>query len=111
MSLKLSASEGLSGVNALNGIAYAGISTTLINKTIENREFCIALSSGLTITLPASPQPGWEVGVGVGGEFTDTIIERNGNNIMNVAENMTIDVEYLNVNLIYVDNTYGWKVI
>ena len=111
MSLKLSASEGLSGVNALNGIAYAGITTTAVDKTIENREFCVAVGAGLSITLPTSPQPGWEVGVGVGGVFTDTFVLRNGSNIMGESEDFQIDVEHINVNFLYIDSTYGWKVI
>ena len=53
----------------------------------------------------------WLVGVGIAGTFTDTIVGRNGSNIMGVGENMTIDVAYLNVSFLYVDSTIGWKVI
>jgi hypothetical protein len=95
--------------------AFTAISTTDINKTIVNREFTSAVGVGttadITITLPASPQPGWLVGVGVAGTFTDTIVARNGSNIMGVSEDMTIDVAHLNVSFLYVDSTIGWKVI
>ena len=95
--------------------AFTAISTTDINKTIVNREFTSAVGVGttadITITLPASPQPGWLVGVGIAGTFTDTIVARNGSNIMGLSENMTIDVAYLNVSFLYVDSTIGWKVI
>ena len=95
--------------------AFTAISTTPINKTIVNREFTsvigIGTTAGVTVTLPASPQPGWLAGVGIAGTFTDTIVGRNGSNIMGVGENMTIDVAYLNVSFLYVDNTIGWKVI
>ena len=73
--------------------------------------FVNTTSGAITVTLPASPQPGWLVGVGIAGTFTDTIVARNGSNIMGVSENMTIDVAYLNVSFLYVDNTIGWKVI
>lgn len=95
--------------------AFTAISTTPINKTIVNREFTtvigIGTTAGVTVTLPASPQPGWLAGVGIAGTFTDTIVGRNGSNIMGVGENMTIDVANLNVSFLYVDSTIGWKVI
>ena len=97
--------------------AYTAITTTSINKTIVNREFCTVVTSsastslGLTITLPASPQPGWLCGVGIGGTFLDTEIGRNGSNIMNLSEDFKIDVAHINVSFLYVDNTYGWKVV
>ena len=97
--------------------AYTAITTTSINKTIVNREFCTVVTSsastalGLTITLPASPQPGWLCGVGIGGTFLDTEIGRNGSNIMNLSEDFKIDVAHMNVSFLYIDNTYGWKVV
>jgi len=97
--------------------AYTAITTTSINKTIVNREFCTVVTSsastalGLTITLPASPQPGWLCGVGIGGTFLDTEVGRNGSNIMNLSEDFKIDVAHINVSFLYIDNTYGWKVV
>ena len=95
--------------------AFTAISTTPINKTIVNREFTsvigIGTTAGVTVTLPASPQPGWLAGVGIAGTFTDTIVGRNGSNIMGLSEDMTIDVAHLNVSFLYVDSTIGWKVI
>ncbi len=97
--------------------AFTAITTTTINKTIVNREFCTVITSsastalGLTVTLPASPQPGWLCGVGIGGTFLDTEVGRNGSNIMNLSEDFKIDVAYINVSFLYVDNTYGWKVV
>ena len=97
--------------------AYTAITTTSINKTIVNREFCTVVTSsastalGLTITLPASPQPGWLCGVGIGGTFLDTEVGRNGSNIMNLSEDFKIDVAHMNVSFLYIDNTYGWKVV
>ena len=95
--------------------ALTAITTTTINKTIVNREYCTAIgigtTAGITITLPASPQPGWLCGVGVGGTFLDTVVGRNGSNIMNLSEDFIINVAYLNVSFLYIDNVYGWKVI
>lgn len=94
--------------------AYNSISTTAINKTLVNRELCTVLGigtiAGLTITLPATPSSGWEVGVAIGGSFTDTVIGRNGSNIMGYAENLTVDKAYATLRFVYTDTTGGWRI-
>lgn len=87
------------------------VTTTAISKTLANHERCTVTASGQTITLPASPQPGWEVTIIIAGTFTDTIIARNSENIMSLAENMTIDRGNVAVTLFYVDATRGWRII
>jgi hypothetical protein len=86
------------------------ITTTAINKTLAVGEFCTATAAGLTITLPASPAAGWKVAIGVLG-FVNTIIARNSQNIMGLAENMTIDKANVTVTLQFVDATRGWKIV
>ena len=85
------------------------ITTTAVNKTLVNREFCTVTASGRTITLPASPSAGWEVVISVE-NFVDTIIGRNSTNIMGTADDVIIDAEYSTVNLVYVDATRGWRI-
>jgi hypothetical protein len=87
------------------------ITTTAISKTLINRERCTVTAAGLTITLPASPSVGSEVAITVAGTFTDTVIARNGVNIMNLAENMTINRPNATVTFYYVDATRGWRII
>jgi len=87
------------------------VTTTAISKTLANHERCTVTASGQTITLPASPQPGWEVTIAIAGTFTDTIVARNSANIMSLAENMTIDQGNVAVTLFYVDATRGWRII
>ena len=95
--------------------AYNAISTTSTNKTIVNREYCTAVTgvagtnANITITLPSSPQSGWEVGVAVGGTFLDTVIARNGSNIMGLSEDMTLNKEYIAIQLVYIDTHVGWR--
>jgi hypothetical protein len=62
------------------------------------------------MTLPASPAAGNEVAIQVG-DFTDTVIGRNSQNIMGLAEDMTIDVANVTVNLFFTDATRGWRVV
>ncbi len=66
-------------------------------------------TAGQTITLPASPTIGQRVLVTVE-NFTDTVIGRNGSNIMSSGTDMTLDKEYLSVQFIYTNSTVGWVI-
>jgi hypothetical protein len=109
----------ISGTNVIDNdrnLVNAGrIYTTVSNnqttsKTLGNREFVSVVGAGLTMTLPASPAAGNEVAIQVG-NFTNTVIGRNSQNIMGLAENMTIDVADVTVNLFFTDATRGWRVV
>ena len=96
-----------------NASSTYGYTTTItaVSKTLANRERCTVTASGLTITLPATPTAGAEVAVTVVGVITNTIIARNGQNIMSLAEDFTIDRADVTVTLYYVDATRGWRII
>ena len=64
-------------------------------------------TAGRTITLPASPVIGQRVLVTVG-NFDDTVIGRNGSNIMSSASDMTLDQIHLSLQFIYTNATVGW---
>ena len=83
---------------------------TATGKTLINREYCTVTAAGQTITLPATPTEGDEVGIQVG-NFTDTTVARNGSNIMGLAEDFDMDIAYLAVQLVYIDATQGWRFI
>ena len=87
------------------------ITTTAISKTLVNRERCTVTAASQTITLPTSPAVGSEVTVTIGDTFVDTIVARNGSNIMSLAEDITLDKAYVSVTLYYVDATRGWRII
>jgi hypothetical protein len=101
--------------NDKNLVNAGRIYTTVSNnqttsKTLGNREFVSVVGAGLTMTLPASPAAGNEVAIQVG-TFTDTVIGRNSQNIMGLAEDMTIDVANRTVNLFFTDSTRGWRIV
>jgi hypothetical protein len=64
-------------------------------------------AAGRTITLPASPTIGQRVLVTVG-NFTNTVVARNGSKIMSSASDFTMDAAYLSIQFIYTDATQGW---
>jgi len=104
--LKIFAEDLDGALEDLDGVT----TTTAVNKNLVVSEFCTVTSAGVTVTLPASPAAGARVAVGVL-NFVNTVIARNSQNIMGLAENLTIDVENVTVSLRFVDATRGWKII
>lgn len=66
------------------------------------------LTASLTLSLPASPNPGDWVIVQNSSGTTTAVIGRNGRNIMSLAEDMTIDASFVSLTLTYADATRGW---
>lgn len=65
-------------------------------------------TASLTLTLPASPTAGdWVAFSNRSGTLT-SVIARNGQNIMGLAENMTIDNLDAGMTLTFADATRGW---
>lgn len=92
------------------GDAIPVYTTTSTSKTLVVNERCFVDTATQTLTLPASPSAGDLVGIQVG-NFTDTVVARNGSNIMALAEDLTIDTAYLSITLVYVDASNGWRII
>jgi len=87
------------------------ITTTTVNKTLDNFEYCIVPTSGgtgITLTLPRG-FVGNKVKISVF-DKTNVIIDRNGEKIMNLDDNLTINLQYATIEFVYVDNTIGWRI-
>jgi len=114
----MSAYQAVAGMSAYQTVAGMSgyltiytITTTATSKTLANRERCTITATGQTITLPATPSAGFEVSITNASGGIDTIIDRNGSQIMSLAENMTLDKQDVTVSLYYVDATRGWRII
>ena len=71
-------------------------------------------SSAVTVTLPANPQVGSKVIIADAEGTFDTnnvTLGRNGENIQNVADDMTLDVKDKIYTIIYRNSSYGWRVL
>jgi hypothetical protein len=65
-------------------------------------------SAGITLTLPASPSSGDQIGIAdVAGDNTH-IIAANGNNIMSDSADLTWDIAYKNNVIVYTGASLGW---
>jgi hypothetical protein len=69
------------------------------------------LYATLTLTLAASPTVGDIVGVSNLSGTVTAVIGRNGNKIMNLSEDMTVDVLNDGFTLVYTGATYGWVLL
>jgi hypothetical protein len=81
------------------------VTATSLTATVNTHVYVSAATQ--TITLPASPTIGQRVLITVG-NFADTVIGRNGSNIMSSGTDFTMDAAYLSIQFIYTDATQGW---
>ena len=120
----------LSGVITPTNITTASNTQTLTNKTLTSPTITTpvvtqnvqvistntnavasrtyVLTASLTLTLPATPTAGDWVTVQNSSGTTTAVIARNGSNIMSLAENLTLDADFVSVTLVYADATRGW---
>jgi len=89
---------------------------TLVSVNIESGEGYIVntSSSSVTLTLPASPVAGDQIGVSdydSGFSTNNCILSRNGNKIMGLSEDFVCDVDNMSIMLVYADTTQGWKIL
>ena len=69
------------------------------------------LTASLTLTLPASPTTGAQIAVSNLSGTTTAVIGRNGEKIMNLSEDMTVDVVGAGLTLVYSGASYGWVIL
>jgi hypothetical protein len=103
-----------------NGTQWTGLgggnpwqsTSTSITIAANDRYFVDTTTGAKTITLPASPQTGDQVSILDLASTFDTnncTIDRNGNKIMGLTENLILNVEDEAIQLVYTGATYGWK--
>lgn len=91
--------------NIRENLSYINTSTT----AVSGRGYLI--DSNIVLTLPASPSAGDRVFAQTYGSYLTASIARNGQNIMGLAQDMTLDIAYARVELVYLDSTRGWVLI
>lgn len=102
--------QGIQGPQGESGKPWTAATNVSSNITLEAGTLYSTITSGLVLTLPASPATGTMVGVAVG-PYTDTIIHRNSQSIMGLGENMVIDVPNVAVTLVFTGSPWGWKIV
>lgn len=83
---------------------------TAASRTTKDMDDNVVTAAGVTITAPANAPAGAEFTISTG-EFTDTVVDGNGQNIMGVAETMTINRKNTVVTLRKHNTVKGWVLI
>ena len=91
--------------NIRENLAYINTSTT----AVAGRGYL--LDANIVLTLPSSPTAGDRVFAQTYGSYLTASIGRGGQNIMGLAQDMTLDVAYARVELVYLDATRGWVIV
>jgi hypothetical protein len=104
-------SNGTTVSYATPGFTYS-IITGATNAVAGNGYFANTSAAAFSVTLPASPTIGTSI------QFIDAAgtwqaknltILRNGSNIMGVADDLALNINYSAVTLVYSDTTLGWR--
>ena len=95
--------------NSINFTNY-NITTTSVDKDLSKFEYCTVTLGGVTLTLPEDPSVGDKVIIGIGGNYVDTVVERNDSNIMGSTDDITIDIGYVTLTFIYINDALGWRI-
>ena len=88
--------------------------STALTVAANDRYFIDTTAGAQTVTLPASPLVGDQISViDLAGTFdtNNVTIGRNGNNIMGLAQDLTVAQENAGIALVYTGATNGWKLI
>ena len=94
------------------GVVTREVNSTF-NATVNDRILADSSSAGFTITLPASTTLLLNdtiqiIDIANNAATNNITVDRNGSEINNAADNLTIDVSGAIVTLIYSGSTYGW---
>jgi hypothetical protein len=107
------------GDHSTAGYALAG-DLGAVDTTVRTANFtavagkqyiCNTSGGAFTLTLPSTPSAGDIVGFA---DYTGTFatanltVARNGSNILGLAQDLTVDINWAAIELVYIDGTEGW---
>lgn len=98
----------------LTGAKTAKVTLVYGATNAQPNDVLVCQNGGFTITLPATPTERDTIQIiDATGVFqsSNVIVARNGEKIQNLAENMSLDMNYASVILEYSGADYGWLII
>lgn len=103
------------GSGTLTWATPSTITTSIVSGTtqtaVQNYRYVLANASASTLTLPSSPTLGDTVYLVVANDLLTNIVARNGQKIMSLDQDMTINSSNAAFGLLYTNSTLGWRVI
>ena len=104
-------STGPQGVQGPSGLPVLVIETATAVTGVANTHHALTNVAASTVTLPGAPVAGNTLIVTPANALASNIIARNGNNIMSLAQDMTLDNPNASATLRYINSTVGWRLI
>ena len=98
-------------ISAGGGLTVVIVSAATQAAVSGNQYVMTYTPTASVITLPASPSVGNTVAVSNFTGRTDLLVARNGSNIMQLAQDMTIDSTSVTVTFKYISATIGWALV
>ncbi len=95
-------------VNAQTATTVAVVSGTSQTATAGSH-YVLTNVAATTVTLPASPASADTVWITVANDLATNVIARNGNTIMGLSEDMTLNSAYASVQLRYINSS--WRIV
>jgi hypothetical protein len=93
------------------GLPKINIVTGTSVTAIAGQHYILTNGAATTITLPAAPVENDTVYVSVNTNTTNNVINRNGNKIQALSENLNLDLAYTSVQLRFANTGVGWVII
>ena len=111
-------SKTLADIDSTQTLTNKTLTTPVISKAVTLIASPVtAVKSGVyvftgstTLTLPASPATGDTVSVVNRSGTTTPIVARNGQNIMGLGQDLTLDKDGSSFTLVYTDSSNGWVI-
>lgn len=101
---------GSQGIKGPAGLSYTS-AINVSSNTATVTEVLYILTANATLTLPATPSNFDYVGVTNLSGFANSLVARNGEKIMGLTEDLTIDVANGGFSLFYSGSTVGWIIL
>lgn len=84
------------------------------NITAAANDRIVCTTGGFTVTLPANPTVNDSVQIiDATGAFgsSNVVVGRNGQEIQNLAEDLTLNINNTAITLVYTGTSYGWLIV
>ena len=96
-----------------SGVTWSTV-TGATNAATNNGYLCNTAAGAFTVTLPAAPSVGDQIyladAAGAWATYNLTV-GRNALNIMGLAEDLIMDINYLGCGLVYASAALGWRIV
>lgn len=103
--------DGTIQTTAGGGSAAANTVSVISTNTTAAKDTIYVMTNSLVLTLPSAPAAGDTVYFSNRSNTKTITIARNGQNIMGLAQDMTIDMTSALGSLVFADATRGWVLV